>query len=102
MSVAYIAGKITGDRRAKQKFARAARYVHQCGYDVVYDPANMFPRGITGKEAMPICIRLIDQADTVFFMPGWKDSRGANVEFAYCEYTEKEVQFLPAAEMMRI
>ena len=38
---------------------------------------------------MRICFAMIDVADVVTFLPGWQESRGANVEWSYACYCRK-------------
>ena len=71
MSIAYIAGQISGDKGYKTKFQRAARYLRGCGYEVVLNPAEMLPENMENKAALPICMRMIEQADVIFFLPDW-------------------------------
>lgn len=101
MSVAYIAGPITGQKDYKAKFARAARYVKSCGYDCILNPAEVLPPEIENRQALPICLRMIEAADTVFFMPDWSRSPGASIERMYASYIEKRVEYLPAEEKGR-
>ena len=94
MSVAYIAGPITGRKDYKTKFHRAERYLKGCGYDVVLNPAAVLPEGLDNRTAMQICVRMIDTCDAVFFLPDWQESAGAQLEHAYCEYTGAKIEYL--------
>ena len=67
MSVVYIAGPISGEKDYKQKVARAGRYLHQMGFDVILNPAEMLPEEIEPKQALPICLRMIESSEIVFF-----------------------------------
>lgn len=93
---AYIAGPITGDREYKAKFGRAEKYVSGLGYDVVLNPARTLPENVPNTAALPICLRMLEAADTVFFLPGWSSSPGASIERAYARYLGKEVDYLAA------
>lgn len=88
----YIAGKITGDENYKQKFKEAETHFQKMGY-VVLSPA-VLPAGMTPADYMRICFAMIDTADRVYFLPDWIKSAGAQVEYAYCEYTGKTMRVL--------
>lgn len=45
------------------------------------------------EDYMRICFAMIDVADLVVFLPDAKDSAGARLEKAYCEYVGKEMEF---------
>ena len=83
----YIAGKISGDPGYRQKFGRAAAMLTEKGCAVL-NPA-VLPDGITGGEAMRICLDMIDAADIVVLLPDWKESKGAQLEYQYCCYAGK-------------
>lgn len=85
----YIAGKITGDENYRGKFAKAQDELEKDGH-IVLNPA-VLPEGLTKGEYMRICFAMIDTADEVHFLPGWQDSEGAKVEYAYCLYVGKRV-----------
>ena len=84
----YIAGKITGNENYREKFATAQAELEKDGH-IVLNPSVM-PEGLTNAEYMRICFEMIDIADVVVFLPGWQDSEGANLEYAYCIYVGKE------------
>lgn len=86
----YIAGKITGDPGYQDKFLTAEIRLHQRGH-IVLNPAEL-PEGMTPADYMRICFAMIDVADTVVFLPDAKESAGARLEMAYCEYIEKEYE----------
>ena len=85
----YIAGKITGNENYREEFARAQAELEKDGHTVL-NPA-VLPEGLTKGEYMRICFSMIDIADEVRFLPGWQDSKGAKVEYAYCLYVGKRV-----------
>lgn len=86
----YIAGKITGDQGGQAKFQRAAVGLRMCG-NIVLNPAEL-PEGMEAADYMRICMAMIDVADLVVFLPDAKDSAGARLEKAYCEYVGKEME----------
>jgi hypothetical protein len=87
----YIAGKITGDPGYRDKFAAAEIQLGWQGHTVL-TPAEL-PEGMTPADYMRICFAMIDVADLVVFLPDAKDSAGARLEKAYCEYVGKEMEF---------
>lgn len=87
----YIAGKITGDPGYRDKFAAAEIQLGWQGNNVL-NPAEL-PEGMTPADYMRICLAMIDVADSVVFLPNAKDSAGARIERAYCEYIGKEMEF---------
>lgn len=86
----YIAGKITGDQGCQAKFQRAAVGLRMC-VNIVLNPAEL-PEGMEAADYMRICMAMIDVADLVVFLPDAKDSAGARLEKAYCEYVGKEME----------
>ena len=87
----YIAGKITGDAGYRDKFAAAEIQLGWQGHTVL-NPAEL-PEGMAPADYMRICFAMIDTADVVVFLPDAKDSAGARLEKAYCEYIGKEMKF---------
>ena len=87
----YIAGKITGDPEYRKKFKAAATDIAR-GSHIPLNPADL-PKGMRPKDYMCICFAMIDVADLVVFLPDAKDSAGARLEKAYCEYIGKEMEF---------
>lgn len=76
----YIAGPITGHLNYKEKFAVKEKELREMGH-IVLNP-SFLPDGL--KDYMPICYAMMDQADLAYFLKGWEDSVGANLENEYC------------------
>lgn len=85
--IAYIAGKITGDPEYRKKFASAQEELERQGY-IVLNPA-LLPEGMAPSDYMRFCLAMLDTADVAFFLPGWMDSKGAQLEKQYCAYVQK-------------
>ena len=68
----YIAGKITGDPKYREKFKDAAADIARGGH-IPLNPADL-PKGMRPKDYMRICFAMIDVADLVVFLPDAKDS----------------------------
>lgn len=87
--IIYIAGRITGDRDYEGKFQGIKRRIEGSGH-IVLNPASL-PKGMPGEKYMPICFAMIDQADAVFMMEDWENSKGARIEKSYAEYQKKRI-----------
>ena len=88
----YIAGKISGDNKYKQKFKKTKEKYEKEGH-IVLNPACL-PEGMKKSDYMRICFAMIDSADMVIFLPDYTDSKGAQVELCYCKYIEKSIDFI--------
>ena len=84
----YIAGKIAGDKKYRAKFREAAKVMEAAGH-VVLNPA-MLPEGLDDADYMRICMAMVDAADMAVFLPDYRESRGAMVEWAYCQRIGKD------------
>lgn len=85
--VIYIAGRITGVPNYWEDFEKAEEELTAMGFTVL-TPTRL-PHDLDNEKAMKICLTMIDQADAVYFLPGWNLSVGANLEMNYCKYTGK-------------
>lgn len=88
--VVYIAGPITNVDRYWEAFEKAENELRARGFTTL-SPATL-PRGMGNDRYMRICFAMIDSADAVLMLPGWRNSDGATIERAYCLYTEKPVR----------
>lgn len=89
---AYIAGQITGDSDYKAKFDRAQKALEAEGF-VVLSPA-ILPEGMTANDYMRICMSMLETADVVVFLPNYGKSRGAMLEWTWCQYVGKQTLYL--------
>lgn len=89
---AYLAGKITGDSNYKSKFEEAERRLQNEGFTVM-SPA-VLPEGMSSGDYMRICFAMLDSADVVAFMPCYEQSKGAMLEWSYCQYISKQTYYL--------
>ena len=99
MMKAYIAGKITGDSTYREKFNRAKKAMEGEGF-IVLNPAEL-PEGMRSSDYMRICFAMMECADVVAFLPDYDQSRGARLEFDWCQYTGKQTMFLESMSFYR-
>jgi hypothetical protein len=79
----YIASKITGEEETyRDKFTAKEKELQEMGY-IVMNPAVLPYPGFEHSEYMHICKAMIDVCDMILLFGNWKDSDGANQEFAY-------------------
>lgn len=76
--IVYIAGKITGDPDYREKFHAAEVRLRERGYTVL-NPA-VLPEGLTYEAYMRICLPMLEEAEAVYLLRGWRDSVGACTE----------------------
>lgn len=86
----YLAGKITGDPNYREKFKKYEAVYGEVA--TVLNPAEN-PAGMSNADYANISIAMINAADYVVFLPDWRESRGACLEHAYCEYIGKAVRY---------
>ena len=93
--VVYIAGKVTGlPDLGRAKFDAAAKRLREQGH-VVLNPGEL-PVGMPADRYMPICLAMVQAADTVYALDNWKDSNGARIEIRYARYQGKNIVFQEA------
>ncbi len=88
----YIAGKIAGDKQYRAKFREAAKTLEAAGH-VVLNPASL-PDGLEQADYMRICMAMLDTADLAVFLPDYQESKGAMVEWGYCQRIGKDCTIL--------
>lgn len=95
----YIAGKISGDREYWDKFKWAEEDLEGEGFTVI-NPAEL-PEGLRPADYMRICFAMMDSADIVAFLPDYEQSRGAQIEWAWCQYVGKQTIYLESMSFYR-
>ena len=83
----YIAGKITGDRKYKAKFREAAKTLEALGH-VILNP-DILPAGLEERDYMRITLAMLEAADLAVFLPDYRESAGAMIEWAWYKRTGK-------------
>jgi hypothetical protein len=80
----YIAGKITGEKYYRQKFAAAERKLKARGYEVI-NPARMVKveKWKTYRDYLQESMLLLFQADFIYALPCWTKSKGATLEVSF-------------------
>lgn len=84
----YIAGRITGDPRYREKFAEAEAALREVGH-IPLNPA-VLPEGMEAEDYMRICTAMLDSADAIGLLGDWTDSPGAQLEMHYADYMGKK------------
>ncbi|MCA7012488.1 DUF4406 domain-containing protein [Dickeya dadantii] len=91
--VVYLAGPITGISHYREKFKAVEMELIDTAR-VIINPA-VLPDGLTHDAYMRICIPMLLEAESVLFLPGWRDSKGAQIEFEHASS-----KGLPVFEML--
>lgn len=81
----YISGPITGVDGYLKRFDLAENALVAAGYEVV-NPAKVnryLPESTTHDQYMEMSFVMLEMCDTVFFLEGWENSKGARMEFEY-------------------
>ncbi len=83
----YIAGPITGIFNYKENFMAAEEELKAKGH-IVLNP-SFLPDGL--KDYMPTCKAMIDQADALYMLEGYQESKGAMEELEHANKNNKKV-----------
>lgn len=90
--IVYIAGKMRGlPNYGKPRFDEAEQYLLSKGC-IVLNPSNL-PNDMPQYKYMPICLSMLEAADSVFMLNGWQDSKGACSEYHYAICQGKQIIF---------
>ena len=86
----YLAGKITGDKKYKQKFKEAARALERAGF-VVINPAMLPSVGFEYEAYIRMSVAMLLECEAVCFLSCWYYSPGARSEWGIAEAHGKEI-----------
>lgn len=103
MTRIYLSGPIMGHEDYLTEFISAEEKVFADfkGQIEIINPARVLsslPESVTWKECMRICYMLLDLADTICMLPGWKESAGACIEYGYALAKDLKVIKIAGAE----
>ena len=78
----YISGPISGDPNFQARFLAAESALRLRGYDTI-NPGRlcMVAHGLTHRQYMQICMKLLRFADGIYLLNGFERSEGAMREF---------------------
>lgn len=83
--IVYIAGPMAGlPEKNRPAFAAAEKELKSRGA-IVLNPAHL-PDGMQKWDYMPICIAMLDRAQTIYMLEGSRESEGAMLEMEYAHY----------------
>ena len=98
--IIYIAGPMRGlPDLGRANFNRAEELLKKEGW-IVLNPARL-PVGMPDGAYMPICLAMLEQADTICTLEGWKHSQGACLEMEYAAMQGKDVISLADIDFSR-
>ncbi|MCD7724909.1 MAG: DUF4406 domain-containing protein [Clostridiales bacterium] len=95
MKKIYISGAITGTDDYMERFEAAEKALTEQGY-IVINPAKInaqMPKETTYEEYMKVSMTLLDMADGIYMLKGWRESLGANREYGYALGKDKVIKY---------
>ena len=78
----YISGAITGTTDYMERFADAESELSAMGWEVV-NPAKVnaqLPSSFEWVDYMRVSLAMLSLCDAIYFIPGWRESKGAWAE----------------------
>ena len=90
----YIAGPMSGLEDDNRSLFNSVAEQFKLGGFVVLNPATL-PAGLEQHEYMDICVAMVRCCDSVFMLPGWEESLGAQAEYHLAKKLGKYVFSAP-------
>lgn len=88
----YISGPMSGMPEMNYPaFHAAEAKLRELGYEVENPANNPDPEPKTWEGFMRMAVKQVCECDSVVCLPGWEDSRGANVEVALAKTLSMDV-----------
>lgn len=85
MKKIYLSGPITNEPNFRRNFKVAQEILESLGYTNIVNPAELCRvvnvEQTDYEQIMTICFDLLQQCDTILFLPGWKKSHGCGREY---------------------
>ena len=82
----YISGRITGNKKWKEEFNAAERYLLLTTHEAIVNPENVgksicaFIKNPKWEDYMEHCIGHLLSCDKIYMLRGWWKSKGARLE----------------------
>ena len=91
----YIAGKISGLLKEEYlpKFEKAEQELRAAGWDPVNPCKFGIPDHATTEQALPVCIKEMENCQAVYMLTCWRDSLGAIVEHSTAKHRRMDVYY---------
>ena len=86
----YISGAISNNANYKEQFAAAEQFFIAEGYEVINPAKNT---GDSYKEYIDKGLMQEMECDAICLLPGWENSKGAKLEFAYASTVGQSIFF---------
>ena len=95
MKKIYISGRISGlpYTEAVERFTAAKAFLETLGYEALNPTDNGIDPESSWNDHMVADIRMLLEADSVFMLPDWRDSKGARIEHNIALELQKPIHY---------